>query len=204
LGILDAIVIFFGSLFGKSVAPPSPELHHTMVNCNGVVTDVETDPNNCGSCGVVCGTGACANSTCISRESRAAASDYYVYDLQWGRTEFNFPIGIAVDGSGNVYVADTYNNRIQKFSSSGVYLTQWGRPGQGDGLFNQPYGVAVDGSGNVYVADTVNHRIQKFDSIGRYIAQWGTSGTTGREPGQFNTPSGIAVDGSGMSMLRIR
>jgi hypothetical protein len=70
-GVLDAIAIFFGSLFGRSATPPSSELHHTLVNCNGVVTDVETDPSNCGSCGVVCETGACANSTCITRVSLA-------------------------------------------------------------------------------------------------------------------------------------
>jgi DNA-binding beta-propeller fold protein YncE len=64
-----------------------------------------------------------------------------------------------------VYVADSGNNRILMFTSSGAYLTQWGTRGTGNGQFNRPYGVAVDGSGNVYVADTNNNRIQVFGSL---------------------------------------
>ena len=56
------------------------------------------------------------------------------------------------------------NNRIQKFDSSGNFITKWGSNGSGDGQFNGPQGVAVDGSGNVYVVDAYNHRIQKFTS----------------------------------------
>ena len=59
-------------------------------------------------------------------------------------------------------MTDTVNNRIQKFSASGEYITQWGSFGTGDGQFKIPYGIAMDTSGNVYVADTVNNRIQKF------------------------------------------
>jgi hypothetical protein len=67
-----------------------------------------------------------------------------------------------VDGSGNVYVADGYNDRIQKFTADGTYLTQWGSRGNTDGQFDWPSGIEVDGSGNVFVADYGNHRIQKF------------------------------------------
>ena len=70
---------------------------------------------------------------------------------------------MAVDGSGEVYVADFGNNRIQKFTGSGTFVTKWGSYGSADGQFNAPHGVAVDGSGNVYVADTYNYRIQKFE-----------------------------------------
>jgi len=69
---------------------------------------------------------------------------------------------VAVDSSGNVYVADTNNHRIQKFDSGGSFQAKWRSYGSGDGQFNCPGGVAVDSSGNVYVADTINHRIQKF------------------------------------------
>src|SRR5439155_23590105 len=79
-----------------------------------------------------------------------------------GNGQFNAPDGVATDGSGNVYVVDTFNNRIQKFSSTGTFLTTWGSSGTGNGQFNAPYGVTVDGSGNVYVADTDNNRMQKF------------------------------------------
>lgn len=61
---------------------------------------------------------------------------------------------IAMDRSGNMYVADTGNDRIQKFDNSGTFITEWGSKGDGDGQFNYPADIAVDRSGNVYVADT--------------------------------------------------
>ncbi|HPN63784.1 MAG TPA: SBBP repeat-containing protein [Candidatus Goldiibacteriota bacterium] len=76
--------------------------------------------------------------------------------------QFNNPHGVAVDSAGNVYVADSSNNRIQKFTSSGVFITKWGSYGNADGQFSYPYGVAVDSAGNVYVADSGNNRVQKF------------------------------------------
>jgi hypothetical protein len=85
-----------------------------------------------------------------------------------GDGQFANPSGVAVDTSGNVYVADFgfadfSNHRIQKFTSSGTFLTKWGASGSGDGQFDFPLGVAVDTSGNVYVADNGNRRIQKFE-----------------------------------------
>ena len=81
-----------------------------------------------------------------------------------------------MDGPGNVYVADTGNNRIQKFDSTGGFLGQWGSrapatassiiPRRGSGR-----------PGNVYVADTGNNRIQKFDSSGAFLGPWGSHGT---------------------------
>ena len=121
------------------------------------------------------------------------------FALKWGTEgsgdgQFITPQGVAVDGSGNVYVADTANNRIQKFDSSGNFLLKWGTNGTGDGQFNLPEGVAVDGSGNVYVADTDNHRIQKFDSSGNFLLKWGANSSN---DGGFSDPVGVVVDGSG-------
>src|SRR5207244_12723871 len=80
-----------------------------------------------------------------------------------GNGELNYPVGVATDGSGNVYVGDTYNARIEKFDASGTFLTTWGSLGSGSGQFNFPYGVATDRSGNVYVADGNNNgRQEKF------------------------------------------
>src|SRR5262249_51188161 len=72
------------------------------------------------------------------------------------------PLAWRPTGSGNVYVADLGNDRIQKFDASGAFLTTWGSSGSGNGQVMPPRFVATDGSGNVYVADTNNDRIQKF------------------------------------------
>jgi tripartite motif-containing protein 71 len=124
------------------------------------------------------------------------ASEQYLFALKWPTSQWyvSRPHGIAVDASGNIYVADTLNHRIQKFDSSGNLVTKWGSEGTGDGQFISPIGVAVDTSDNVYVADSDNHRMQKFNSDGTFLAKWGSYGTG---DGQFNYPTGVAVDASG-------
>ncbi len=94
-------------------------------------------------------------------------AEEYKFVMKWpeGVLYFKYPSGVAVDSYGNVYVADTNNNRIQKFSSTGKFITMWGTLGTGNGQFSGPSGIAVDGSGNIYVADTNNNRIQKLQAM---------------------------------------
>jgi DNA-binding beta-propeller fold protein YncE len=80
-----------------------------------------------------------------------------------GNNQFNRPVDIAVDSSGDVYVADAQNHRIQKFTADGIFITGWGLgPTNATGLFNFPNSVSVDKVGDVWVADSNNNRIQKF------------------------------------------
>jgi len=95
-----------------------------------------------------------------------------VYLTQWGTEgsgdgqfagpSFGGPWGVAVGASGSVYAVDHGNHRVQRFTDTGSYLTQWGTQGSGSGQFLYPYSVATDAAGNVYVADLGNNRIQKF------------------------------------------
>ena len=107
---------------------------------------------------------------------------------------FAQPTGVAVDSHGNVYVADTNANRIDKLSPKGQVLGHWGKKGEGPGEFTRPEGVAVDRAGNIYVADTFNDRVEKLSPKGKFLASWGSPGIS---PGQLFFPTGIAVDAAG-------
>ena len=111
-----------------------------------------------------------------------------------GDGQFNSAGGIAVDGSGDVYVTDTFNDRVQVFRADGEFLRKWGSPGSGDGQIDFPQGLAVDGLGNVYVVGAGNYRVQVFSANGELLRKWGSRGSG---DGQFDFPTGIAVDGMG-------
>jgi len=118
---------------------------------------------------------------------------------------FSGPVGVAVDTSGNVYVADSGNNLIRKITSAGVVTTLAGSGSQGNtngngtaASFYNPAGVAVDGSGNVYVADQGNCSIRKITPAG-VVTTLAGSGSQGNANGtgtaaSFFNPAGVAVD----------
>ncbi len=143
-----------------------------------------------------------------------------VYQAQWGSSyssygdangEMSSPSAIAVDDSYNVYVADMYNDRAQKFTNTGEFVLRLGTAGitpyggwaagYGNGEFNSPVSAAFDSSSNVYVVDSENHRVQKFDASGNFLNRWQSASVgsygkpaNGTAPGEFDNPFGISVD----------
>jgi len=106
----------------------------------------------------------------------------------------NLPQGMALDARGDMYIADTNNNRIVKLSPKGKPLAAWGKKGSGPGQFIKPWAVNLDPSGNIYVADTYNGRVQELSPKGKPVASWGSPGTGS---GQLLLPDGVAVDAAG-------
>ena len=129
-------------------------------------------------------TGAILTNETTSADQQPA--NEYKFVNKWGSTgkgdgQFSGPDGIAIDSSGNVYVADNDNKRIQ---GDGQF---------GDGTYADPVDIAIDSSDNVYVIEWSNDRVQKFDSNGNFITKWGSEGTGN---GQFDDMWGIAIDSS--------
>jgi streptogramin lyase len=110
------------------------------------------------------------------------------------RQNLDFPFDVTTDTQGDIYVADSGNDRMIKFDPSGNYLMQFGISGKDDGQFKDPRGIAVDTQGNIYVADTGNERIQKFDPSGKFLLRFGAYGT---EDAQFHGPYSVTVDKPG-------
>ncbi|MGH2957148.1 MAG: hypothetical protein ACRDL6_09155 [Solirubrobacterales bacterium] len=131
------------------------------------------------------------------------------------------PESVAADAAGNVYVADSFNDRIQMFDSDGNFQRTWGKDvltgggtnlevcelaanckagviGTGNGEFDDPVGVGTEPGGEVYVADRGNHRIQRFDPTASALNTFqGARGSLGGQGLQFSSPRGVATDAAG-------
>jgi DNA-binding beta-propeller fold protein YncE len=107
------------------------------------------------------------------------------------REKMSEPVGLAVAPDGRIYVADTWNRRVQVFDASLAFEFGWEVDGWwGDSVVNKPY-LAVDGAGQIYATDPEGHRVLVFDREGQLLAAFGQIGT---DNNSFNLPTGIAVD----------
>ena len=105
--------------------------------------------------------------------------------------EFAKPTGVAVDQDGNVFISDTWNNRIEEFDADGRFIRTFGEAGDGPGFFARPKGISIDGDGHIWVADAMQNRVQVFTPEGRLLIYLGESGLL---PGQFQSLANVMVD----------
>src|SRR5215472_7652177 len=105
--------------------------------------------------------------------------------------DFARPTGLAVDQDGDLYVADTLNNRIEVFDADGKFIRTFGKAGDGPGYFARPKGVAIDTDNHVWIADGMQDRVQVFNKEAQLLISFGGHGLL---PGQFQGLVGIATD----------
>jgi DNA-binding beta-propeller fold protein YncE len=103
---------------------------------------------------------------------------------------FSLPEGVAVDSDGNVYVTDTFNDRVEMFDADGQFISAFGKNGDGPADFERPKGIAIDRDGHIWVVDATQNRVKVFDNQGRLLIYFGGAGYY---PGQFMGPWGIAI-----------
>ena len=103
---------------------------------------------------------------------------------------FSLPESVAVDGDGNLYVTDTFNNRIEVFDADGQFISTFGRNGDAPADLERPKGIAVDCDGHIWVVDAAQNLVKVFTQQGRLLIYFGGQGYY---PGQFMGPWGIAI-----------
>jgi sugar lactone lactonase YvrE len=108
-----------------------------------------------------------------------------------GPGEFSMPSGVALDADNNLYVTDTWNNRVEVFDADGNFIREWGKSGDRPGRFSRPKGIAIDSDGHVWVGDAVQDRLQCFTPDGQMLI-W--LGGHGKLPGQFQILTGVFID----------
>jgi sugar lactone lactonase YvrE len=105
--------------------------------------------------------------------------------------QFSVPTNVAVDADANLYVTDTYNNRVEVFDADGNFIRQWGKAGDRPGTFSRPKGIAIDADGHVWVVDAVQDILQCYTADGRFLMWLGGHGLF---PGQFRALAGLYID----------
>ena len=108
--------------------------------------------------------------------------------------QLNAPKGIATTSEGAVWIADTGNNKLKKFSSGGVFLTSVSSEGSEAGQVKEPVAIAVGPENGLWVADAGNNRVEQWSAKGFFVKQFGSAGSGN---GQFSRPAAIDVDSSG-------
>ena len=192
---LPALASLGGAVDGVPLLTPravavAPDGHRVIAD-TGNHRIVITDANGglVSAFGSQCRLGEGADGGCVDPDGAG--------DLELGDGQFYEPWGVAVDAEGRIYVADTWNGRIQVFSADGEFLRKWGIFNTTDGELGDPYalfgprGIAIDLDGNLLVADTGNKRILQFTPDGELLRQVGGGGVL---LGRFEEPTDVAVD----------
>ncbi len=168
----------------------TPQAHDAGYMLKALVTAVNAD-----------GTGVAP--TAASKALGLTAPAYLRKFGEKGESEkgqFNAPVATAVDATGNVWVVDHNNDRVEKWSSTGTWQHTYGKKGSGELQFENPEGIAINTNltspsfGDVYIADRGNNRIEELNSEGKYVRAFGKYG---KAPGELNSPLGVAVNAYG-------
>ena len=105
------------------------------------------------------------------------------------------PFDLAIDKESNIYVLDSFQSQIQKYSSSGKFISSWGKQGNSEGELYRPEGFTIDNNNYIYICDTYNHRINKYTSNGTFVKSWGKFGFYESE---FFYPNAICLDSNNL------
>ena len=131
-------------------------------------------------------------------QSYVATGQNFGYGTGSGNGQLNVPFGVALDGSGNVFVGDVTNNRVVEFNSMGVFVQNIGSLGSGTGQLHSPNAVAIDNNGHLFVADQSNNRVVEFQVSGNTAIFIQNIGLYGSGNGYLNNPIGVTISGANL------